>query len=241
MEYINNYFSAIPTPEIKKEFEDKIQSDPLFAEDVAFYLSAHKAIKEDAETIKQRFKDIYIQYRLAHPITTQKPLIRKLWPYLAAAAVIIGLIFGLNTFLKSGTPQQLADTYVKEHFQNLGVTMSAEKDSLQRGISLINDNKLNEALSQFESILNRDTSSSDAKKYAGIVCMQLKQYDKAIGYFTQLENYSLYSNPGKFYHSIALIKRDQPGDKQEAKNLLQQVVQFDLDEKETAKQLLSKW
>jgi len=60
----------------------------------------------------------------------------------------------------------------------------------------------------------------------------LQQYDKAIDYFFQLEYYNLYSNPGKFYQGLTLLKRNMPGDKQAAKVLLQQTLQNDLNGKE---------
>jgi hypothetical protein len=41
-----------------------------------------------------------------------------------------------------------------------------------------------------------------------------------------LENYTqLYANPGKFYHALTLLERNLPGDKQQVKILLEQVVQ----------------
>jgi tetratricopeptide (TPR) repeat protein len=81
-----------------------------------------------------------------------------------------------------------------------------------------------------------------AKKYAGIVYLRLSNYDKALAYFQDLEKYtSLYANPAIFYHALTLMKRNQPGDKQTAKQLLQQVVQNNLEGKGNAKQWLDKW
>jgi hypothetical protein len=81
-----------------------------------------------------------------------------------------------------------------------------------------------------------------AKKYAGIVYLRLSNYDKALAYFQDLEKYtSLYANPAIFYHTLTLMKRNQPGDKQTAKQLLQQVVQNNLEGKGNAKQWLDKW
>jgi len=241
--YIDTYFSTEPSPGTKEEFEKRITEDPAFAEEVAFYLSAKQAATEQlTEEKNERFKDVYAHYKKTNKTTIQKPVIRKLWPYIAAAAIITGIIFGRAVFFTAASPEQLADKYIKDNFQTLGVTMSSKEDSLQTGLRLFNDGKLNEALTQFESIANRDTSSPEAKKYAGIVSLRLQRYDKAITYFTQLGNtIQLYANPGKLYQALTLLKRNQPGDKQAAKVLLQQVVQFDLEGKETAKELLDKW
>ena len=244
LEYIDNYFSATPSPETKEEFEKRIHGDPVFAEEVAFYLSTLQAAKEQAEeATKERFKEIYKQYKQSNYVGgQQQPLVRKLWPFIAAAAIITGIIFGWNAWLKPASAQQLADKYVQEHFQNLGVTMSSKEDSLQTGLRLYNEGKPEQALLQFESIAHNDSSSFEAKKYAGIVSLRLNDYDKAISYFSQLENYTqLYANPGKFYHALTLLKRSRPGDKQQAKILLQQVVKNDLEGKDDAKELLDKW
>jgi hypothetical protein len=51
----------------------------------------------------------------------------------------------------------------------------------------------------------------------------------------------LFANPGMFYHSIALIERNKQGDKEEAKRLLQKIVDNGLTEKERAKKWLDKF
>ena len=70
----------------------------------------------------------------------------------------------------------------------------------------------------------------------------LEQYDKAINYFSQLGNYTYFmQTPGKFYHALTLMKRNQPGDNETAKQLLQQVVENDLEGKKDAEEWLKKW
>jgi len=229
-----------PSADMRKEFEKKLAEDKEFAEEVAFYLSAKDVIGEEALIEKkERFKKLYEDYKKANAAKPQKSIVRKLWPYLAAAAIIAGVIIGRNMFLQPST-EQIADNYIKDNFQTLSVTMSAKRDSLQTGIGLFNEGKRTEALQQFESMIKNDSSSFEAIKYAGIVSLQLQDYDKAIDYFTRLGNYQLYANPGKFYLSITLLKRHHPGDTQQAKLLLQQVLQNDLEGKETAKLLLDK-
>ncbi|MCW3117477.1 MAG: hypothetical protein JWM28_1559 [Chitinophagaceae bacterium] len=242
LDYMDSYFNSEASLAKKVEFEKKIAEDPAFAEELAFYLSVKQLAREQSEEKKKRFKELYEQYKQEGHSTRQITLVRKFWPYLAAAAIIAGIFFGMHVFFKPASPQQLADKYVQEHFQTLGVTMGDKEDSLQAGLRWYNEGRLNEALVQFESIANRDASSFEAKKYLGIVYLRLEQYDKAISCFLQLEKYTqLYANPGKLYLALTLLKRNQPGDKQQAKDLLQQVLQFDLEGKETAKQLLNKW
>jgi len=241
LDYIESYFNEELTLEKKNEFEQRVIADPVFAEEIAFYLSSKQAIATVAKKQRERFKDVYTTYK--QTAQKQQPsLVRKLWPWAAAAAILAGIAFGLNTWLRSPSSKELADKYVQENFQSLPVTMGNKEDSLQAGLRLYNANRLEEALNYFEKMASKDTSFFEAKKYAGIVSLRLEQYDKAIDYFSQLANYSqLYANPGKFYHALTFMKRNRPGDQQQAKILLEQVVQNDLEGRHFAQEWLKKW
>jgi len=57
LDYIENYFTNTPGSELTREFEERIKSDPGFAEEVAFYMAAKEVSKEaSALEKKQRFK-----------------------------------------------------------------------------------------------------------------------------------------------------------------------------------------
>ena len=236
MEYIESYFKGDNTAEQKLQFENKILNDEGFAEEVAFYISANGVMKQELyEEKKQRFRKIYE----SHKVITMKPRVKTLWKYIAAASIIIVALF--LTWLisvKSSSPHQLADEYVQQNFKTMNVTMG-NSDSLQTGISLFNSGKLNEALSVFESLEKSDTSSSEATKYAGIVSLQLGNYDNALKYFSLLEGDTvLYSNPGKFYKAIVFLERNKEGDKEAAKQLLHEVVDKGLEGKNEAEKWL---
>ena len=79
------------------------------------------------------------------------------------------------------------------------------------------------------------------KKYLGIVYLRLGNYQKALFYFHQFESDTLYSNPSVFYQALTLLKRNLPGDKEKARELLQQVRDNDLEGKEFAQKWLDKW
>lgn len=240
LDYIESYFNEELTPEKKSEFEQRIIADPVFAEEIAFYVSSKQAIAAVAEEQRERFKEVYTTYK--QNVQKQQPsLLRKLWPWAAAAAIVAGIIFGLTIWLRSPSLKELADKYVQENFQTLPVTMGNKEDSLQTGLRLYNEGRMEEALKQFENMVLNDTSIVEAIKYAGIVSLRLGEYDKAVKYFSQLENNtSLYINPGKFYHAITLLKRNRPGDMDTAKQLLQQVVDGNLEGNKDAEKWLKK-
>jgi tetratricopeptide (TPR) repeat protein len=241
LEYIDKYFQGSPVPDETREFEKRITEDVEFANDVAFYLASKQTIKQQSvDQKKSRFKEIYA---LNTPTTTvpKKKLVRSLWPYIAVAAMVTGLIICWYVFIKPPSTQQLAENYITENLRKLGVSMSSSKDELQKGLSFYNDGKLKQALQIFEKMIILDSSNFTAKKYAGITSLRLQQFDKAIHYFKLLEDQpNLYANPGAFLHATTLLKRNLPGDKQKAIELLNQVVQNDLEGNETAELWLKK-
>jgi tetratricopeptide (TPR) repeat protein len=238
LDYIARFFNHELDNDQAVEFGKKIESDPSFAEDVAFYLSVLKASEEKSqEEKKQHFKKLYADNRAVRKM----PAVKWLY-YIAAAAAVAGIVFGTYTFIRPVSPSQLADQYVHEHLQTLGVTMNGRADSLQKGIQLYNEGKSSEALTHFEKIILSDTSNFTAKQYAGLAALRLKEYDRALAWFDALGTYNgLYANPARLYQSITLMERNQSGDAAKAKQLLQEIVESDSEGKETAQEWLRKW
>lgn len=131
---------------------------------------------------------------------------------------------------------------MEENFQNLGVPMRSDNDLLSKTKNLFNEVKLEEILITLESLLQKESSNYEALEIAGIAALRLEQYNKALGNFQKLENFSqkLVSDPWKFYHALTLLKRNQPGDQGTARLLLRQVVDSDLEGKNNAKKWLQK-
>ncbi len=243
LEYIDAYFQRMLDPEEIKRFEQKITEDKEFADEVAFYLSAKQSLKAEADQEKKEwFRQLLAQ---------QKPVINidrnrlagkvLLYRVSAAAAVIICVFLAWSIFFsKPASPQKMAESYINENFKTLSIKMG-EKDSLQEGLRLYNEGQYDSSLQQFESMMQRDTGNYSLKNYIGIVYLKLGNYEKALQYFKQFENDTLYYNPSVFYQALTLLKRNLPGDKQKAKERLEHVRDQDLDGKEIALKLLDKW
>lgn len=241
LEYIDNYFNGALSKEEITQFDKKVLEDPAFAEEVAFYCSAMQAAKDElTQERQQHFRKIYYQREAAK--RRDVPVIRRMRPFIAAAAVVAALVAGWYLFMQQPSPNRMAGKYIAEHLQKLSVPMSAPiDDELERGKALYNDNRLQEAQRVFEDISQKDTASADAKKFAGLVSLRLEQYDRAIEYFTELGNIQLRANPGKFLHALTLMKRNQQGDERQAKQLLQQVVDQKLAHHDVARMWLKSW
>jgi len=241
-EYIDSFFKKELPAEATRQFEQRIESDPAFAEDAAFYVSAMQTIKEQStEQKKQRFREIYNESKYHHNNVIRMPQTRW-WPKLAVAAVIAFLLVGSYWYLKPVSPSQLATTYLKEELTQLQVEMDNREDSMKTGSRLYNQKEYSASLKVFENLAQSDSSNTEAKEFAGIVSLQMEQYDKALKYFEALENYpGLQINPGKFYKAVTLMKRNHPGDNALAKQLLTEVDRQGLAGKEKAKEWLKKF
>src|SRR6478735_3830561 len=149
LEYIESYFEKKLSPDESGKFEQRIKDDASFAEEVSFYLSSKQAAMSTlAEERKRRFREIYQSKEVVLPLRTL-----KLWPAIAAAAVVIGIVFGVFIGMKPVSTYQLAEKYMQDNLQTLGVTMSTKEDNLQVGLRLYNESKYAEAQLQFENII----------------------------------------------------------------------------------------
>jgi len=239
LEYIDNFFKNELAVEDSGKFEDRLTGDHDFAEQVALYMATHQlALEQLEDEKKERFRKLYYAKRKEW----QRTPVRKLWNYVAAAAVIIGVVIGVELLLsRNTTPDRMADHLIKERFEKLSVTMDVVRDSLQTGLNLYNENKLPEALKVFENIIKADSTATDAMMDAGIVCLVTKDYDKALIYFGELESQPARSNPAVLYQAVTLMKRNKPGDLEKAKQLLLKVKQQHLTGSEIASEWLNKW
>ena len=239
LEYIDDYFNEQLQPGDAKVFEQKITNDREFADEVAFYLSVRRVLHSELSVGKK--EQFRMRYTQTNSGVAEKAPVRSFLSYVAAAAVIIAIFIGVWFWMKPTSPETMANRYIQDNLGSFSVTMSNESNNLQSAKLLYNQGKLEESLSEFEKIASRDTSMFEAKKHAGIVALRLLQYDKALLYFSQLVSYtSLYSNPALFYHALTLMKRNQQGDREKAKVLLQTVVNENYEGADIAQKWLDK-
>jgi tetratricopeptide (TPR) repeat protein len=243
-EYIDSYFNQTLSDEDVERFEQMLLEDESFAKEVAFYLSAKQVLKGQQDKEKKDWFKQLLTNENSLAITSERGQVKKIWMYRAvavAAIIVLGVFSWYLFYLKPVPVKEQAETYIQQNFTTLSVTMGTSLDSIQQGLKLYNEGKLDASQKMFESIVQNDTSNYSAKKYLGIVYLRLANYDKAFLYFQQLENYPLYSNPAVFYQALTLMKRNQSGDKAKARQLLQQVVDGGLEGKSVAQQWLKKW
>lgn len=233
--YVEEYYRGTLEAGEKKQFEDKIISDPVFAEEVAFYLSAIAVTKEiRQEETRERFKGLYKQERPAKK-TRSSGIISLSWVITSVAASLILAVGGYFLFFQT-SPENLANNYVKENLMELDKTMGAT-DTLQQGIVMYNAHQYDSAIMLLKGFYISHPDNSEAKKNIGLAYLAQKNYDEALRQFDELENmHGLYADRALFYKAITLMERNDKGDKEKAKQLLQIVREQKLYGKEKAEE-----
>jgi tetratricopeptide (TPR) repeat protein len=240
--YIEDYFENRLDPEDKRLFESKCVHDESFARDVAFYIAHRKVIKE--ELLRQKIA-VWTEGEdkdgsQKHPALVKKMAIRRWLSYTGAAAVLLVFLLYFTEFYPS--PRRMANDYIEKTFSRLSQTMDGSTDSLQQGIAAYNEKDYGKALILFEGLYKAHPENFDALRNAGIVYLRTKNYDKALEKFGKLTKVrGLLSNPGLFLQAITLLQRDAPGDKRQAKELFNVVVQQGLEGRSYASDWLDKW
>lgn len=225
LEYIESYFqNELPATE-RLAFEEKCTNDESFAGEVAFYVTSRQVLREALLKDKQSaWSSLQADAgsTVAAPAKTIS-LFRKLAPYAAAACLILAvLLVYLNN---SNSTVKYADNYIQKNIASISQTMNGSADSLQLGIEAYNKQDYDKALIYFKGVSANDPLAGDSKKYTGYTYLLTKKYDEALAAFGELANMKgLYGNPGNFLMAVTLIKRNTTGDKEQAKKLLQLVV-----------------
>ena len=229
LEIIENYLTGQLSADERTQFEATLRTDPAVADTLAFYALAKHTAKADARAQRQA------EFATLHRSPVQSP-----WaaPMRWAAAASVVLLVGLGWYFQgstngSGDATQLADAYITRNFDQLATTMSGGPvDGLTPGIDLYNNRKFAEAEAVFQSLLTQQPNNDRALKFAGLVAYRRKKYDAAIDRFHRLsQRTDLFSNPGTFLEAIALLQRNRPMDKSQAKKLLEEVINKNLEGK----------
>lgn len=246
IERIESYLTANQSPEEKLRFEADLERDKeLYAlfnlyrtidgemHNTQKYSSRETALKSTL----QKLNAAYFKPEAAViGMSANKKMIRVAMSAAAVLALVLTAYFAFTYIGVSST--QLANQYVKKELMHLSLTMDGAKDSLQQGIAAYNDKDYAKAIQLFEAIYKNHPENSDALKYMGMAYLVTGEHNKAFQLFTELAaKKELFSNPGLFLKAVTLLQRNQPGDKEQARQLLQQVI----DEKAEGSKEAERW
>jgi len=257
LETIENYLTGQLTASERVRFETALRTDPALAESMAFYLSAQDAAHNRARQQRKAELDALRQPAIKPAVVWTAPM---RWAAAACMALALGLgwYFGQNASNRTDAAQ-LANAYIQDSYSQLGTTMGGGASQLDRGIDLYNHQQFAEAEAIFtaelaaqshtaipggltKGDLKRQPVSDRALKFAGLAALRQRKYDTAIERFHELgQRTDLFSNPGLFLEALARLKRNEPMDKEQAKKLLDDVIDRNLEGRKAAEQLRSQF
>jgi tetratricopeptide (TPR) repeat protein len=241
-DYIDSYFTGRCTDTERQQFEDRCVDDQAFAEEVAFYIQTRGMLKEELLNTKKTAWAAASKTAAGENSADGKTGKLRLL-YLAAsaaAAAVAVLAISLYLLTRPSGPAELAATYIHTRYDHLSQTLDGTRDSLAEGITAYNNQKFDKALGFFTALAHH--GNTDALLYSGLAYLRLQQYDQALQQFDTLANLtSLYSNPGPFLKAVTLLQRKNPGDRETARGLLQDIVRRQLDGSREAAAWLEKF
>jgi tetratricopeptide (TPR) repeat protein len=244
LELIDAYFQNSLTSAERTEFEKKCEEEKSFAAEVAFYVSARKLLKEELVRTKQQSWEqqephARTIFEETDPISIERRKPKFAWlKYVAAACIILAI--ATYIFERPASPQKLADHYMVDNYTTLPQNMGIE-DKLSSAKEAYNTKDYQTSLAIFQAVVSEQPDNAEAIEYVGIVSLRMNNYDKAIEAFDKLSKMNLRVNSGLFLKAVTLLQRDGPGDKEQAKQLLQTVVDQQAGQSKVAKEWLEKF
>jgi tetratricopeptide (TPR) repeat protein len=184
---------------------------------------------------KEGFAELYQE--LSAPAKPAKIITLRRIAYLAAASVL--LIIGLLVFLQRTTPQTIADKYIAGNLSSLSLNMGVS-DSLQTGISAYNSKSYQAAARLFKPLTSKPETAPDALEDLGLTYLAMKQYSDALKNFDELSAIPLHINRGQFYKAVTLMARSEGRDTQQAKKILQEIIDKNLYGNQQARNWIKK-
>lgn len=249
-ELIENYLSGNLPPDERALFEKELLADEELSNLFNMYSTIDKEMqnaekyKDQEAALKNTLQKLNAKYFKAEaPVIQMHKKSNFARMAMAAAAGLILIIFAYFAFFSSSAdPTKLAGKYVQEELTHLSLTMDGVQDSLQKGMAVYNDKDYQKALQIFEELYRSHPEDSYVLKYKGLAYLLTKNYEKALASFDELAaKKQLFSNDGLFLKAVTLLNRNQAGDKDAAKQLLEQVVNKKTEGNTKAEEWLKKW
>ncbi|MEL6253681.1 MAG: hypothetical protein AAFR87_16855 [Bacteroidota bacterium] len=206
------YLADELSPEEKVEFERKCETDSAFAEEVQMYLRSLSEITLfGQEKLRSELKE---RFTLGPDSSIPHKNPRPLWPYLAAAIIVLllGFWFLLPNQQSTIGTQDLYAAYMEE--PRIPNFRSTEPDSLsvkwEEALQKFQDSAYTESFTIINSLL-QDSSFSlsyggQASLYAGIALMENERSEEALKFFDQVNSDNPYIDQIQWYRSLALLK-----------------------------------
>lgn len=213
----------------KKQLVEKLKNDPSLSEKLDLIKDVDQLIGDKhLENFEESLKEIETLYFKNKDKESSARTSKKL-EWLRAAAIFIVLVaagayfvFQINN--DSLTTDELFTAYYEKMPADF-TTRSEEmvNDDFIIAIKLYNENKYQQAIVEFNKILEKDPSNTAARLFLGICYTETKQFDSASGHFKNIieKHDPIFEEHASWYLALCYIKTNKPDS---AKQLLNKLV-----------------
>lgn len=252
-ELIDRFLRDQLSPEERSEFESLLEKDKTFKEElnIMSHIKISLEKRAEAQTLekilsissKQEFENIISKTGNPH---RQKP--RKMSIYVAATAVACLIFIFIYTGMqpKYSTSSLFKEYYTDLPYENIptrgGNSLSDEQNELcSIANQLYREKKYAEASTQYNKAINGLEYSQIPENilfYSSMCLIETKQYDKVVNSFEYLfDNGVYYPDQAGWYLALVYIEE---GKREEAKFVLQKLIDDNTEYKEQSAELLNK-
>jgi len=241
-EQITRYLAGDLNSGELKAFEERLQSDPDFAETVKLFRSVEKEMQvtPDELEIREKLKPLSQQYfgiRNDTPVMTMPRKRVNWWLYGSAAAACLLVLLWLRPWQqKTYTSNELYAQYAQSEPLPVMVR-GANQDSLQiRAAELFNRKDYAAALPLLSILVQNNPGEAQLQLSLGICFAETGVYDTAVTRFDSLASGpSIYKYDALFWKALVYLKQDN---KDACRSVLKQIP-ADANNEKTVKKLLS--
>ena len=225
-EAIDRYLSGEMDQEEVNEFQARLGTDPVLAEEVRLQEEVGKVLGDRQARELEALLAVTGKRYVSQGKEVGKPMILR--PrYLVAAAVVLlatSAVILYPFILGAPTDGQLFSRYYapyEEDVQVRGGENGDLSDRINQALLQYQAGEYDQALGSFGSILDSIPNSTQAHYYTGLCYLALGQPEQAITELQSVgESFNLYSQQAKWYMALCYLKQ---GDRESALPLLEEL------------------
>ncbi|MEL7530048.1 MAG: hypothetical protein AAFN10_02005 [Bacteroidota bacterium] len=233
--WIEDYLAGALTAAEQRSLEERMAEDEGLRE--AFREAAHiyAATKIDARRHLKEELTASLRSQKPEANKAQRRLVMRPWVWAAAAVMVLGLSYFLLRPSRT-TPQSLYASYY-EAPATLSMRQDSKMEAWESAMTAYTQGDFAQAQRQLLTLADDSSFSrpSALALYLGITYLESQEPDRALDYFQQIGDHSLYSPHRTWYSALAHLQAERPA---KAKTLLQKISSTAGHFKQTEAQLL---
>jgi len=236
IEEVRRYLQGKMSKEEGVQFEQRMDNDPLFAEEVQLNRELLESMNYHFNSkLKQRLKGEDTK-TVAFTERSTKRNTNRIWMMAASLALIA--VAGYLLFFSGPDSQQLFDQYHTTYYNVLeGSTRSGETANATEAFRQYDQEDFQAAAQSFTTLISEDSKNMDWLFYQGLSNLEIQESQAAIGAFEKVLEASTedWVEPAQWYLGLAHL---QAGNTKEAKETFSQIVSGGASYSDRAKELM---